>query len=247
MSDTAVAEVSDTAITMFERLARDPNIDPAKLQQLMDLQERAMKRSAEEAFNAAFADMQGDIPVITQNGEIKVNNDVRSRFARLEDIDRIIKPILQKYGFALTHKVAYGDKLTVTTILLHRAGHREETIFVAPPDTSGSKNGIQAIASTISYGKRQNTKAILNVAEGGEDDDGTSGGAPVMLSTEQAEVIQEHAERCSKTMLASILKSYKVKTLAEIPSIEFNTIARKLNVTLRKGGFAEVALEGEPS
>jgi hypothetical protein len=45
-----------------------------------------------------------------------------------------------------------------------------------PPDAGGAKNPIQARASTITYLERYTLKAICGVAEGGEDDDGQSGG-----------------------------------------------------------------------
>ena len=45
-----------------------------------------------------------------------------------------------------------------------------------PADTSGSKNVVQAIGSSVSYGKRYTMQALLNITSGGEDDDGHSGG-----------------------------------------------------------------------
>src|SRR5688572_28060524 len=133
------AQASNT-VSMFERLAKDPNVSVEKLEGLVELQERAEARTAKAVFAAAFAAMQGEIPVITKHGEIKVNDAVRSKYARLEDIDRIVKPILMKHGFAITHKTKFDNNVKVISVLMHSAGHTEETEFVSAPDSSGGKN-----------------------------------------------------------------------------------------------------------
>ena len=49
-----------------------------------------------------------------------------TRYAKFEDINEAIKPILQKHGFAITYKIDAKDGIiTVTGILVHRDGHRE--------------------------------------------------------------------------------------------------------------------------
>ncbi|HET9820175.1 MAG TPA: ERF family protein, partial [Rhodanobacteraceae bacterium] len=53
-------------------------------------------------------------------------------------------------------------------------GHREETSITLPADTSGSKNAVQAVASSTSYGKRYTAGALLNLTSHGEDDDAFS-------------------------------------------------------------------------
>ena len=66
----AEAEPDAIAVTvpvqMFERLACDPNVDVAKLEKLIEMQERIMRHQAKAAFDAAFAEMQGEIPIITE-------------------------------------------------------------------------------------------------------------------------------------------------------------------------------------
>jgi hypothetical protein len=223
LKDEADAQQGNT-VSMFERLAKDPNVSVEKLKGLMDLQERADARNAKAVFAQAFAVMQGEIPVVTKNGEIKVNNEVRSRFARFEDIDKIIKPILQKHGFAITHKTKFdGGLVKVISVLMHSAGHTEETEFVSASDKSGGKNDIQALASATSYGKRQNTKALLNIAEGGEDDDGNKGGAGPVITTEQACLINDMIGEAATTpakFLAYLNTEHKLalQTVEDIPA-----------------------------
>jgi hypothetical protein len=165
-------------VEMFERLARDPSVDVEKLERLIAMQERIMRHTAKAEFDAAFAQMQGQIPVITEDGKILVNGSLRSRYATNEAIQETVKPILQEYGFSLRFRNEHmdGNRLKVIGILSHRGGHSEQDEFICPPDTSGAKNDIQAIGSTRHYGQRYTTCALLNVATRGADDDGKASG-----------------------------------------------------------------------
>lgn len=175
------SDLSDASdfVSMLERLAKDPAVDPTKLHSILDVRERIMAKSAEQAFNTAFAEMQGEMPVITKTGEIKVSGVVRSTYAKFEDINEAVKPILQKHGFSVTFKVETKDKVTVTGILMHKAGHREQTEITLDSDTSGSKNTVQATGSSVAYGKRYTLSALLNISTTDDDDDGESGGKAI--------------------------------------------------------------------
>jgi hypothetical protein len=159
---------------MFERLAKDPSVPVDKLERLIALQERILAHTAKAEFDAAFSELQGEIPIITEKGEIIVKGELRSTYAKNEDIQRVVKPILQKHGFALRFRNEWidGGKLKVVGILSHRSGHSEHDEFLTKPDDSGSKNDIQAIGSARSYGQRYTTISLLNIATEGEDDDG---------------------------------------------------------------------------
>lgn len=171
-ADTALVP-TDPAVGMFERLATNPDVDVAKLEKLIAMQERILAHNAKSAFDAAFSEMQGEIPIITERGEITVNGVLRSRYATLEDILEVVRPILQKYGFAIRHRNQFNDgKLKIIGILSHRSGHSEQDEFEAKADNSGSKNDIQALGSTQSYGQRYTTKNLLGIATRGADDDG---------------------------------------------------------------------------
>ena len=166
-------------VQVIERAASNKDVDVEKLQKLLDMQERIMAKNAEMAFNSAMAEMQAELPIITERGEIRVSGVLRSKYARFEDINEAVKPILQKHGFAMTFKTDTTTVCKVTGILVHRAGHREQTDMTLPYDVSGSKNNVQAIGSSVSYGKRYVMEALLNLTSRGEDDDGKKTSGPV--------------------------------------------------------------------
>lgn len=163
-----------SVLALVERVVSNPNIDPVKLEKFIELQERIMKFQARAEFDAAFAVMQGELPIVVERGKIKVNGELRSRYATYEDVIDAVRPVLTKHGFAIRHRNIEGEggKQTIVGILSHRSGHSEEDYFTAPPDTSGSKNNIQAIGSTRAYGQRYTTNALLGIATRGDDNDG---------------------------------------------------------------------------
>lgn len=165
-------------ILMFERLATDPNVDVTKLEKLIEMQERILRHQAKAVFDRAFSAMQGEIPVITERGEIEVDGRVRSRYATNEDVQETVKPILQRHGFSLRFRHEYldGGKMKVIGILSHASGHSEHDEFLTAPDNGGKMNDIQRIGSARSYGQRYTTLALLNIATRGADDDGKKAG-----------------------------------------------------------------------
>ena len=156
---------------MIERAARDPSVDIDKLERLMQMKERADHQSARAEFDAAMAEMQPELPAIGERGKAMVNKEVRYTYAKWEDINAAIKPVLTGHGFALTFRTDFANGIKVTGVLSHRSGHREETSIQLPADASGGKNAVQAVASSVSYGKRYTAGALLNLTSHGEDDD----------------------------------------------------------------------------
>lgn len=166
----AVSAENTALLTMIERVCVDPNADIAKLEKMLDMQERIMDRNAKQAFSADFATMQIDLPRIAENG---VGHN-KAKYALLEDINDAVRPVLHKYGFGVSFSIdQQQSQVTVKAKLSHRLGHYEETCLSLPLDTSGSKNAVQAAGSTISYGKRYAICALLNISTG-DDTDGNN-------------------------------------------------------------------------
>lgn len=158
-------------------LASDKDFKPETLRALIEMKERSEDRSAREQFNAAFAEMQPEIPEIAENGAIVVKGERRSKYSRWEDMKQVITPILHKHGFALNFRNSFPEpgKIEVTAILRHKSGHSEENPFRCKADDSGAKNDIQALGSSQSYAMRYATIGLLNITtrdKQGRDDDG---------------------------------------------------------------------------
>lgn len=216
----APATESTALISMIERAARDPAVDIDKMERLMKMHETALERNAKAAYSAALSAMQPELPVIVQKGQIKVNNEVRSTYAKWEDVNDAIKPCLAKHGFAISFRTGQTEgKISVTGVLSHREGHSEETTMLLPIDTSGSKNAVQAVGSSTSYGKRYTASALLNLTSRGEDDDAKTAAGGFVTEKQATEIIDlleaTNADR------AKFLRWAKVERVEDIPAAHF--------------------------
>jgi hypothetical protein len=218
--------VSETAaiLSVIERAAMNPDVDIDKMERLLQMQERIVARNAKAAYSNALAAMQPELPEVSQHGEIKHKKDgpVQSRYARWEDIHEAISPKLAEYGFALSFRTNVTDtRIIVTAILSHRDGHSEETSLPLPTDASGSKNAVQAVGSSVSYGKRYTACAILNIRTRGDDDGGKGGDADtinesqVKVFTDLANVHKASIPRLLKAVGAEAVESMTAKQLAD--------------------------------
>lgn len=184
-NESAVASYSASLIDVIAQAARDPNVDIDKMERLIAMQERVQGRDAQTQYYAALAEMQPNLPIIDERGGIKDRaGNIQSTYALWEDVNEAIRPTLAQHGFSLSFRVSRAEgEIVVTGILAHRGGHREETTLALPTDTSGSKNAVQAVGSSTSYGKRYTAFALLNITTTGEDDDGNKAGVKVVHET----------------------------------------------------------------
>ncbi|TDB26825.1 single-stranded DNA-binding protein [Stenotrophomonas sp. ATCM1_4] len=188
-----------TILAVISRAAADPNCDIEKMERLLQMHERIQARQAAADFAADLAEMQDALPSIGERG----NAAGRYTYALWEDINTAVKPILKRFGFALSFRTDFADGIAVTGVLSHKGGHREETTIKLPADPSGNKNAVQAVASSVSYGKRYAAGALLNLTSHGEDDD-----AFATAETEEKRAEREKAKRW--VAVADGLKSHEV-------------------------------------
>jgi hypothetical protein len=175
-----IADYTGGLLAVIERAARDPNVDIDKMERLLAMQERVQERAAKQAFTEAKIAMRPELPEVTRKGRIIIKDKQtgaitqETEFARFEDLHDAVMPVLTRHGFDLKFKngLSPEGKVRIITILAHVAGHEDDTYFDLPHDSSGSKNAVQAVGSSTSYGKRYGMLAILNIKVVGEDDDG---------------------------------------------------------------------------
>lgn len=192
--ESEVADYGASLMQVIAKAASDPAVDVEKMERLFAMQERVQAREAKIAYTEAKLAMRPDLPEITMKGRIVIRDKNDSSkiiqetpFARFEDIQEAIEPVLLAHGFDLEFKNGLSDegKVRVTTILTHRDGHSESTYFDLPHDSSGSKNAVQAVGSSTSYAKRYGLLSILNIRVAGQDDDAQTAIPPVEISVKQ--------------------------------------------------------------
>jgi len=198
--EVAQVQPQGSILAVIARAAADPSVDVTKMSALLELQERVMQKHAEAEYNAAMSRLQPRLPRITKKGKIqyedkKTGKLVSTPFAKYEDIDAAIRPMLCEEGFSISFgtQTRDGGGLIISATLSHNAGHSRTESMPLPADTSGSKNAIQAMGSTLSYGKRYLVCAMLNIITEGEDNDGNLDGA---ITEEQVKTIEDLLHEC---------------------------------------------------
>lgn len=160
-------------------IAVQQGADLDKLSKLMDLQERWEQAQARKAYIAALSAFRRDCPIISRK---MTGHNIR--YAGLADTLSQINMLLAENGLSHSWRTSQeGAAITVTCTVTHAGGHSESTSLTASPDTTGSKNAIQAVGSTVSYLQRYTLFAILGLASKEQDDDGAAAGAPEGLSS----------------------------------------------------------------
>lgn len=163
------------------------------------------QETARIEFDDALARAQATFPIIPERGRIKMHSKAdrmaaekssdpeaylanrrpmqNTPYALWEDVVEGITPSLSREGLSLsfapiTQPAGDAFKIIVRGFLKRRG----VTVSAETPplqhDSTGSKNSIQAIKSTTSYGKTMVAGFLTNFASRGESDDG-QGGAPV--------------------------------------------------------------------
>jgi hypothetical protein len=224
----AAPRPEQTLLEMIARAAADPASDVDKLERLMGLYERHMAREAHTQYTQALAEMQPELPIIEEHGEITDRaGNVQSKYAKLEDIAEAIKPVLARHGFSLTFAISQdGAKLSVTGKLSHRSGHVEATTMELPADTSGNKNTVQAWGSSTAYGMRYTARALLNLTSRGDDDDGQAGGT-ALITEGQLEALRALAETAGAD-LRRFCEFLKVTSLDQLPQQRYRIAEQAL-------------------
>lgn len=226
---TPVAQSSgQSLIPMIDKLVERPEFDVEKLERLLDMQERIMNRTAMEQFNAAMAQMQDEMPSIEERG--KAHNTM---YATFEDINDVAKPIMKRHGFAVSFRVKnIQGGIEVTGVLMHKGGHREETTMTLPLDTSGSKNAVQAVGSSVSYGKRYVMSALLNITTRNSDDDGFSAAPFKRVTALQAQSIASTLAECTQATNDWFAAQYE--SASDVPRADFDRLIANLRGAAEK-------------
>lgn len=169
-----MSELTTVQLTPVELISQaiEKGLDVNSLEKLMALQERWQAGIARKEFFEAFMRFQHECPDIRKMKEVSFK-DVSYKYAPLSDVTRQIADVLEKYSLSYRWEIQDTDKeIKVTCLVSHVGGHTEQTTMTASPDTTGSKNAIQARGSTIEYLKRYTLIGALGISTADTDIDG---------------------------------------------------------------------------
>lgn len=238
MSAQEIAERRETGMTMTQadnspmqmlQTAITNKMDPAVIKDLMDLRDRWEAGEARKQYMEAIAAFKKNPPVVIKD---MLNKQYGSRYSSLANLVNTVNESMSVFGLNARWDFEQNEKITVTCILSHVAGHSERVSLSGQPDTSGSKNPIQQVKSTITYLKGATFEAITGIAsrDGNADDDGNgaSVGAEKVSKGQAANIealITEIGEDCRK----GFLKYMKVNSVEDIAVQAYDDAIKALN------------------
>lgn len=208
-----------SVLGMLDRAMSDKTVDVEKLSKLMDLYERVENRNAAQAFAAAMADAQKDMDPVRTNANNKATS---SKYATYPALDKAIRPIYSRHGFAVTYGTGEGappDHLRVVATVMHRSGFSKDYHIDMPADGKGAKGGdvmtkTHATGSAFTYGKRYVLGGIFNIVV--SDDDGNKAGETgELIGPDQTKELRSLLEFTNSDE-AKFLKHFKLEKLEDM-------------------------------
>jgi hypothetical protein len=226
-----VPEVASGSPAALILQAVNNGADLEKLKGLLDLQERWEANQARKAYNEAMSAFKSNPPKIDKDRKVSYGN-TKYNHASLYNVCDKINEALSKHGlFASWTTKQDNGTITVTCRITHVAGHSEETSLTASPDSSGSKNSIQAIGSTISYLERYSLLSLTGLATYDQDDDSRS--SDEYITEKQKGQLVDMIADCGADSV-KFCTFMKVDSLDEIPASKFENAVTALKNKKKK-------------
>lgn len=183
-----IVETKNPSPAEMIKLAVTGGADLDKLEKLLILQERWEANEARKAYHIAMADFKVNPPKIDKDKQVSFGN-TKYNHASLANVTEKVNAELSKHGLSASWIIKQNGSIAVTCKITHIKGYSEETTILAPADSSGSKNSIQAIGSTITYLERYTLLALTGLATYDMDDDAQSAGNSELISQEEGNAI----------------------------------------------------------
>lgn len=223
---------------MADLIKRDPQVNVIELLQqaiatkadvevmrgLFELQRDVMAQHAKQEFDEALNRLQAKIPQIDKLGLAK-----NSKYAKLDDIDVIVRPLMAEEGFSvsISEEAKTGKDVTFAMELAHKSGHsktirRTFSTDVASQNSAGKsiRPAIQDDGSTTHYARRYLLAMHLNIVTKGADTDGES---TETVTPEQAIDIKAKLEEVAADV-PGFLKWMHIESLDQIRASDLKKV-----------------------
>lgn len=167
-------------LQVIGRAAADKEIDLDRVERLLVMHEKITAKQAEKDFIEAMAKFKEAAPRIMKAKLVSFptadGGQTSYRHATLGAVCQAAVAGLGAVGISHRWDLSVADgRITVTCVLTHVGGHSTRTALAGAADSSGKKNAIQQVASTITYLERYTLLAATGLATEDQDDDGTGG------------------------------------------------------------------------
>lgn len=220
-------------LAMISAAAANPDVNVDKLDRLLAMRDRAIAAEREHAFDEAMAQVQIEIAPVIADG---TNPETKSKYASHAGLDRAVRPIYTKYGFALTYDTEPCPIPEMMTFVCFATakGHKRKHTIDLPVDGKGAKGGhvmsrTHAASSGVTYAMRILLKMVFNIPVD-RDDDGNAAGRTIIDNVDPAvpkiteDQIMQLREKCDAVGCSwpKFLTWAQVVKFEDIPAALYN-------------------------
>lgn len=226
--NNSIPTATDRSPMAIMTMAINQGADLSQLEKMMDLQTRWEANEAKKAYIKAMAAFKANPPKIEKDRKVSYNKTNYSH-ASLGNVTEKINSGLGAHGLSAAWATEQsGTAIKITCTITHMLGHSESTSLTAPADTSGAKNNIQAIGSTISYLQRYTLLSLTGLATQDQDNDGIPVAPVATLDEKQVSQVIDMMNAANVDH-ADYLKYLEVTTVEHISSSRFEGIMAELD------------------
>ena len=233
--DVATRETAENSPAALMLKAMAGGMDLDKLERFMVLQEKYEANQARKAYTQAMSDFKKSPPEIEKDRHVKFKTSTGQteyNHASLGNVTAKINTALGACGLSAAWTTEQSDKgVSVTCKITHVLGHFETTTLTASPDSSGGKNAIQALGSTISYLQRYSLLCLTGLATHEQDTDAQ--GEVEYITEKQLSTIMDFINSKGVDQV-KFLKYMGCETLETIPAADFNKAVASLRAAKGK-------------
>lgn len=239
------AQLSEQTVLLqvISRAAQDPSIDLDRMERLLTMHKELNAQRAEREFHAAMARFKKTAPKILKDKHVHFNSKDPNKastdywHATLGAVCEAIVGGLGEVG--ISHRWELDRKearIFVTCVLTHEGGHFTRTTLDGPPDTSGNKNPMQQVSSTITLLQRYTLLAATGMGTH-DDDDGRASGSgsttePTITEGQVAD-LQALLDEVGADKVR-FLRYYRLDKLADIPAKHYDDIVKAVRTKGQK-------------
>ncbi len=159
MPDLTTTQSPSPLAALLSDPERVAALDVDKMRALLEMRREEEREDARRQFMSAFAAVQAELAPILRDA---VNEQTRSRYAKLATVHEKLRPVYTRHGFSLMHGEEPGaaeGSIRIGVDVMHAAGHMVHKYADVPIDAAGIKGNVNktpthAKGSTLTYGIR---------------------------------------------------------------------------------------------
>lgn len=220
-------EPRPTAVTQrLLTLAVENRMDAGQLRELVQMDREMRQEQAALDYAAALAAFQDECPPLHKSKNVsfvtKSGNAVDYDYAPLDEIVKIIRPVLRKHGLSFKwDATTTGGMLTCICTVWHVNGHRETSSFTLPTENASTMSAQQKVRAANTFAQRTSLEAALGLVATGDNDAVSREVDPTPITATQVTILEDGIEEVGVNR-AKFLKWLGVEKLSELRDTDYD-------------------------